>query len=390
MRQVTRVRVVAGTFVLGAVAVAAYHVGRAHGAGIPSPTTLVYSGSLLTFGVPDNSNHQMALALYNGSTQVCGTPVTTVGCVNGQFSLPLVPSTPSCVTAVETYANLSAQLTIDGTAMAMTALAAVPYAVEAGLASAAAAGSTLATTLTALQTQMPLSGLFSLASAATNVPVNFTGSPGSQPSYTGGVLTLPSNATGILVELWGGGGGGAGGGNGNNGGTGGTTCFSTNAAACTSPLFSASGGSGGCEPYNCLTTGGAGSGGNVNMAGASSFGITGATSANNYWPGGIGGSAPRGGGGGGGSAYFTGGTGAPFGGGGGGGGIYNTNNSYQSGAGGGGGGYSEMLIPSPTATYYFTVGGGGGAGAAGSPPGTQTVYAGGPGGPGGIVITVYN
>lgn len=125
-------RLLVGLGLLGSALFVAYAVGSARADGIPSPATLAFSGSLLTFGTPDNSTHQMSVALFNGTTQECATSTASVACVNGQFSIPLVPSTPSCVTAVQTYPNLQAQVTIDGTLMGMNPITAVPYSVMSG------------------------------------------------------------------------------------------------------------------------------------------------------------------------------------------------------------------------------------------------------------------
>ncbi|HVY72769.1 MAG TPA: hypothetical protein VG984_01805 [Candidatus Paceibacterota bacterium] len=135
-----------------------------------------------------------------------------------------------------------------------------------------------------------LAAVYATSTAGTNATVQFTGAPGSAPSFaTGapGTLTLPSNTSYIVVETRGGGGGGgnngstsaikaAGGGGqggysralikaptgtykytvglGGAGGTGtgavtgtagGASCFGTNATACTSSSVQAAGGSGG-------------------------------------------------------------------------------------------------------------------------------------------------
>lgn len=53
-----------------------------------------------------------------------------------------------------------------------------------------------------------LLAVYSTSTAGTNITVNFNGSSNSSPSFSGGVLTLPSNASHIVVETWGAGGGG--------------------------------------------------------------------------------------------------------------------------------------------------------------------------------------
>lgn len=202
--------------------------------------------------------------------------------------------------------------------------------------------------------------------------VNFNGAAGSQPSFSGATLTLPSNTSYIVVEVWGGGGGGAGGGGG-DGSAGGTSCFGTNSIACASPTLSATGGNGGVfSLYGGGGVGGTGSGGDTNLQG--NGGVTTSSAA-----GGSGGKAPRGGSGGIGGAVVLPTAGSAFGGGGGGGNY----NAGVGGGGGGGGGYSYRFINAPTGTYYYTVASGGAAGSGGSG------NAGAAGGTGGLVISVY-
>ncbi len=230
-----------------------------------------------------------------------------------------------------------------------------------------------------------LLGTFSTSTVGTNVQVVFTGAAGSQPSFSAGVLTLPSNTSYVETEVWGGGGGGSGGGNAmGNGGDGGSSCFGTNSTACTSPLLSASNGSGGVGGSNG-GAGGSGSGGDINMTGSGSGGITDTSASLSYFSGFPGGSAPRGGGGGAANRAAAGSNGSAFGGGGGGGALEGGNSvAFQGGSGGGGGGYSQKRISPLSGTYYYTVGAGGSAGTAGT-----SGYAGGTGGAGGFVIRVY-
>jgi fibronectin-binding autotransporter adhesin len=153
-------------------------------------------------------------------------------------------------------------------------------------------------------------------STNTQFTVNFTGAAGSSPSFSNATqtLTLPSNASKLVVQLKAGGGGGgtpgtaatnkltggggeggytektilgglasnyyfqvggggAGGASGTNGSTGGSSCFGTNSTnACTSPVTYATGGSGGATA-NALAvvaggSGGTGYSGDVNINGA--------------------------------------------------------------------------------------------------------------------------
>jgi hypothetical protein len=156
-----------------------------------------------------------------------------------------------------------------------------------------------------------LLAVYATSSAGTST-INFNGASSTAPSFSNGVLTLPSNASYIIVKLWGAGGGGGGGnswhgvgaggggysqkliinpngnyyftvGAGGTGGTssasptagstGGTSCFGTNSTACASPLFSATGGTGGSASIDSPIAGvggGSGSGGDINMSGGES------------------------------------------------------------------------------------------------------------------------
>lgn len=162
----------------------------------------------------------------------------------------------------------------------------------------------------------------STASGSATSTVVFTGAQGSAPSFSAGTLTLPSNTSHIVSEIWGGGGGGGGeigvarGGGGGAGystklysslstkyyyrlGSGGTGNDSGNGTAGTVSSFgngsattTANGGSGG----NTAGNGGAGgtaSNGDVNLTGGA-----GGTHDTDEGGGGTGGNAARSGGGG--------------------------------------------------------------------------------------------
>ena len=233
-----------------------------------------------------------------------------------------------------------------------------------------------------------LLAVYSTSTVGTNITVNFNGSANSSPSYSGGVLTLPSNASHVVVETWGAGGGGSGSNSGATGGTGGNTCFGTNSTACTSAILSATGGTGGTSSGGGSVAG-TGTGGDINLTGSASAGLSASNASLNYSAGGAGGSAPLGGGGGGSTWSSSGTTGARYGGGGGGGGIYSANSSCAGGGGGAGGGYARKLISNPSGAYYYTVGAGGAGTVAGSACGVGSQYGGGDGGSGGITISVY-
>lgn len=179
-----------------------------------------------------------------------------------------------------------------------------------------------------------------------------------------GTYTTPANVLSIDLEMVGAGGGGEGSGTTHgNGGTGGNTCWNTTGAACTTPLYQASGGAGGAT-----TSGGAGgnavggsascdqaitggTGSPSNAALTTSVGSNGGTNP----LGGMGTGGPPGGAGAGGIAN----TGAGGGGG-------STNGTAGPGAGGGAGGYCVVHISAPAATYTWATGAGGTAGTAGT------------------------
>lgn len=132
--------------VIVACALVFQEVRHARALGVPTLTTLAYSGSLLTFGVPDNSTHTMVLALFvagandGGLGSAACTTTASVTCVNGQFTIPL---SSGCTAVVQTYPNIEVEVTVDSTAMGLINISAVPYAIEAGTAaSVGAAGIT--------------------------------------------------------------------------------------------------------------------------------------------------------------------------------------------------------------------------------------------------------
>ena len=186
-----------------------------------------------------------------------------------------------------------------------------------------------------------LIGVYSSSTAASNYSMVFTGAANTTPSLSGTTLTLPSNTSYIVVEIWGGGaagaaggsstgyyagagGGGAGGyskkfinspsgtyyytigsGGAASGNAGNTTCFGTNATACTSPIMSANGGSGGSQTTDSANGGlggggGSATGGDLNLkSGAGGSGGIGQSSAPQInGGGGAGGFAANGGAGG--------------------------------------------------------------------------------------------
>lgn len=211
---------------------------------------------------------------------------------------------------------------------------------------------------------------FATSTAGNNVSVNFGGAAGSNPSFSAGALTLPSNTSYIVVQAFGGGGGGGGGATGAGGGGGGgggfsqklitnpsgtyyysvglgggggsatnagsagsNSCFQSTNSTCSSGTINVVGNGGGGADGSSVTgnagPGGTGTGGDLNLTG--SAGSPGNNNAYN----GVGGSGGSGGygGGGGGGLNGLGTNGSPFGGGASGGG----GGSESGGAGGTGG-----------------------------------------------------
>jgi len=225
-----------------------------------------------------------------------------------------------------------------------------------------------------------LAAIYATSTPGTST-VQFTGTPNSVPSFSGSTLTLQSNLSYYVVEMWGGGGGGGAQAT-NAGAVGAQSCYAQGAIACggsaQKQLVHANGGNGGAAAAGTAGAGGASDTtfGGVSLPGGN--GLTGSTAGT-----GNGGSSPRGGG----TAASsptgqTGTAGSSPGGGAAGGGTFSGGGATQ-GSGGGGGAYSENVAStSVTAASTFTVGAGGNGGAAGT-------VAGGKGAAGGIVITLY-
>ena len=209
--------------------------------------------------------------------------------------------------------------------------------------------------------------------------VVFTGAQGSAPSYSGTTLTLPSNTSYIVAEVWGGGGGGAGStpssgiNNGGGGGGGGGYSQTLHVSPLSSKYY-----------YNIGKGGSGGVTGSPSVAGsgnASYFGTGLATSTAN---GGDGGNSTNPGSGGdasGGSVNLSGSAGMN--------GKFNDGiNSGFGGAGGSsprGGGGGKSMGSSSGGYPGEAFGGGGGGGTGNNSSGNN----GGTGGTGGLVITVY-
>ena len=230
-----------------------------------------------------------------------------------------------------------------------------------------------------------LVSVFASSSPGNNSSIVATGAVGSSPSFSGTTLTLPSNTSYYVAELWGGGGGGGASSTAATDATsGGNSCFGPNATACTSPYATAGGGGPGLD----AAAGDRGAGGTATVISTDQIGINGypghpgsATA-----EGGMGGSAPRGGTGGFATTTTT--RGGFPGNSPGGGGAGGRGSATVNGGGGGGGAYVQVVSTS-TATRYFTIGVGGTGGRIAGVCAVTTSGCGGNGADGGMVISVY-
>jgi hypothetical protein len=126
--------------VCGAAAiVGAFLVGRARADGIAATGGLTYSGTLEdTNGAPLTGTKQMQVSIFDSATAgtlQCGAGPMPIALVGGRFQL-LLPDT--CTAAVSANPDLWIEVFVDGATLGRTKLGAVPYAVEAARASAAA------------------------------------------------------------------------------------------------------------------------------------------------------------------------------------------------------------------------------------------------------------
>jgi hypothetical protein len=166
--------ILVGVAILGALAGLGL---KALAAGIPSPTSLYYAGTLTETGVPVNGTRAITVNLWpdgtTSSTALCTTVASTVNVNNGRFRIPL---SSTCKTAINQNANAWVEV-IDGTtSLGRSPVGAVPYAVESDHAVSAttattaasavaagtanAAGGTLATVISGLQAQVHTASAF--------------------------------------------------------------------------------------------------------------------------------------------------------------------------------------------------------------------------------------
>lgn len=144
----TMKRRVAGGVGVGAVAVAvgvaAWIQLRSNSAtadGTPSASPLVYTGVLEDNGTLVSGMHTVEIILWNHATnagdanRVCTTTANDTPVLDGRFRVTLIDD---CTDGVADNPDIWVQVLVDAVSLGRTKLGAVPYALEAGRASAAA------------------------------------------------------------------------------------------------------------------------------------------------------------------------------------------------------------------------------------------------------------
>lgn len=130
--------------VMGAVAlsvvgmVAAYRLGKARADGVPAMNPLYYGGVLNDGGRPVEGTRNVTVRLWNAATAgatVCSTMAAGTTFTGGRFRVAL---DGACVGAVRANPELWAEVQVEGATFPRSKLGAVPYALEAGRATAAA------------------------------------------------------------------------------------------------------------------------------------------------------------------------------------------------------------------------------------------------------------
>lgn len=328
----------------------------------------------------------------DAARDITGLGGGVTGCImrlinNGSFTITLKEQSASSTAGnrfnsggdIALAANASVTLLYDGTASRWRMTSPASAGGGGGTVTSAVIAGTNGITTTGTCT-ITTSGTCTaeLTSARRTLPTTQSFTSGS------GTYTTPANVLWIEVYMTGGGGGGGGGGTGGGGagGTGGNTCWNTSGAACTSPVYQASGGGGGSPSGggDAGAGGGVGGSGTCTRSGTGNGGTGPGNSAASTYPVGQagGGSAFLGGAG---RAVFGAGVAGATNTGGGGSGAGQFTASSYAGSGGGGGGGCYVIIGSPASTYTYAVGAAGSAGSAGT-----SGNAGGAGGSG--IITV--
>jgi hypothetical protein len=165
--------------------VAAYRVGRARADGVPMVNPLYYGGVLDDGGRPIEGTRNVTVRLWDAATAgatACTTTAAGTAFSGGRFRVAL---DGSCVGAVRANPELWAELQVEGTVFPRSKLGAVPYALEAGRASAAAG--TLETRLAAVE------------AASQPRQIEFGGSGGTAEYRCSGSCLGPFSPSEVLV-----------------------------------------------------------------------------------------------------------------------------------------------------------------------------------------------
>lgn len=120
------------------VGVVAYRVGRARADGVPAMNPLYYGGVLNDGGRAVEGTRAVTVRLWDAATAgttVCTTSAGATTFTGGRFRVAL---DATCVGAVRANPELWAEVQVEGTVFPRAKLGAVPYALEAGRATAAA------------------------------------------------------------------------------------------------------------------------------------------------------------------------------------------------------------------------------------------------------------
>jgi hypothetical protein len=141
---------------LAATFAAGYWLNRARAAGIPATAPLTYSGTLTAGdGMALTGQRTIQVALHtqaSGGSAACSSAAATVTLAAGTFQVSLGDA---CTAIVHANRDLWIDVLVDGTSLGRAKLGAVPYAVEADIATTAAAASGgLATTIQTLMTDV--------------------------------------------------------------------------------------------------------------------------------------------------------------------------------------------------------------------------------------------
>lgn len=131
-----------GVGLLALAGAAGYRERRAVADGVAAETPMIYAGLLEEAGAPVTGDRMVRIVLWDHATEItsphrkCETlPDTKVAFAAGRFQVPL---DNACTNAVHANPNLWIEIFIEAESMGRSKLGAVPYALEAGRATAAA------------------------------------------------------------------------------------------------------------------------------------------------------------------------------------------------------------------------------------------------------------